>query len=91
MNRKKQPSCCRRFREERIRPLSEADVLKPYEVACALSKTAKPPVHGLQSMNSFAWYWGLLESYGVMCFSSYVAIGVLPSPKSTPFNRLSYH
>ena len=41
MNRKKQPSCCRRFREERIRPLSEADVLKPYEVACALSKNRK--------------------------------------------------
>ena len=41
MNTKKQASCCRRFREHRMRPLSEADVLKPYEVACALSKNRK--------------------------------------------------
>jgi hypothetical protein len=41
MNTKKQTSCCRRFREHRTRPLSEADVLKPEEVACALSKNRK--------------------------------------------------
>ena len=41
MNTKKQGSCCRRFRAQRRRPLSEADVLKPEEVACALSKNRK--------------------------------------------------
>ena len=33
--------CCKKFNLERERPLSEADVLKPYEVACALSKNLK--------------------------------------------------
>ena len=41
MNTKKQSSCCRRFREQRTRPLSEADILKLEEVACALSKNRK--------------------------------------------------
>lgn len=38
MNKKKKISCCRAFREQRTRTLGEADVLKPEEVACALSK-----------------------------------------------------
>jgi hypothetical protein len=36
--KRKRKSCCRRFRQERTRPLSEADVLSIEEAACALSK-----------------------------------------------------
>jgi hypothetical protein len=31
-------SCCRKIKEERIRPLSNEDVLTPEEVACELKK-----------------------------------------------------
>ena len=38
---KRRMSCCRKLKEERIRPLSEADVLTPEEVACELKKNRK--------------------------------------------------
>jgi len=36
--RKRRMSCCRKLKEERVRPLSREDVLTPEEVACELKK-----------------------------------------------------
>ena len=35
---KRRKSCCRKLKEERVRPLSSEDVLTPEEVACELKK-----------------------------------------------------
>ena len=35
---KRRMSCCRKLKEERVRPLSNEDVLTPEEVACELKK-----------------------------------------------------
>ena len=35
---KRRMSCCRKLKEERVRPLSSEDVLTPEEVACELRK-----------------------------------------------------
>ena len=37
-NTKRRMSCCRKLKEERVRPLSCEDVLTPEEVACELKK-----------------------------------------------------
>lgn len=37
-NTKRRMSCCRKLKEERVRPLSSEDVLTPEEVACELRK-----------------------------------------------------
>jgi len=37
-NTKRRMSCCRKLKEERVRPLSSEDVLTPEEVACELKK-----------------------------------------------------
>jgi len=38
MSEVRRKSCCRKIKEERIRPLSNEDVLTPEEVACELKK-----------------------------------------------------
>jgi len=35
---KRRMSCCRKLKEERVRPLSSEDVMTPEEVACELKK-----------------------------------------------------
>ena len=37
-NKKRRTSCCRKLKEERVRPLSREDILAPEEVACELKK-----------------------------------------------------